>query len=64
MELSTSIPTPSASPDREIIFSVTPEKYMATSAVIILMGIEHAITKVGRILFKNTRRIKIAKTAP
>ncbi len=64
MELSTSIPTPSARPDKEIMFNVTPEKYMATNAVIILIGIEQAITKVGRILFKNTRRIITASIAP
>ena len=64
IELSTSIPTPSASPDKEMMFRVTPEKYMATSAVMILIGMEHAITNVGRRLFKNTSRIITANMAP
>ena len=64
MELSTSIPTPRASPDREMTFMVTPLKYIRTMAVRILIGMEHAITKVGRISRRNTKRIRIASTAP
>ena len=58
------MPTPSARPDSEIIFKVIPEKYMATMAAIILIGIEQAITKVERTLFKNTSKMIIASTAP
>ncbi len=64
MELSTSIPIPSASPEREIIFKVTPLKYMHTIAVTRLMGMEKATTSVGRKSFKNKIRIKIASRAP
>ena len=64
MELSTSIPIPKASPEREITLSVTPLKYMHTIAVTRLIGMEHAITAVGRRSFRNKIKIKIAKTAP
>jgi len=64
IELSTSIPTPSASPDNEITFSVIPVKYMSTTAKITLNGIEHAITIVGLISFKNNSKIKTARIAP
>ena len=64
MELSTSIPTPSARPDSEITFSVTPLKYMHTIAVIKLTGMEQATTAVGRQSFRNTIRIRTARTAP
>ena len=47
-----------------MIFKVTPEKYMATNAVIILIGIEQAITNVGRMLFKKISSITTASTAP
>ena len=64
MELSTSMPTPSARPDKEMTFRVTPLKYMHTIAVIRLTGIEHATTAVGRQSFKNTIRIRTARIAP
>ena len=64
MELSTSIPTPSARPDSEITFIVTPLKYISTMAVRILIGMEQAMTKVGRISRRNTSRIRIASAAP
>ncbi len=64
IELSTSIPTPSASPEREIIFNVIPLKYMHTTAVTRLTGMESAITSVGRISFKNMINISMASTAP
>ncbi len=64
MELSTSIPIPSARPDREIIFNVTPLKYIHTIAVTKLMGMENATTTVGLRSFKNTRRIKMASAPP
>ena len=46
-ELSTSIPTPTASPDSEIILRVTPLKYISTRAKITLIGIESATIRVG-----------------
>ena len=64
MELSTSIPTPSARPDSEITFIVTPLKYISTIAVKILIGMEQAMTNVGRISLRNSNKMKIANTAP
>ncbi len=55
---------PSARPDKEITFKVIPLKYISTTAVTRLMGMEQAITAVGLKSFKNTIRIKIASTAP
>ena len=63
-ELSTSIPTPSARPDRDMIFSVTPLKYMATMAATTLRGIEHATIMVGRISHRNRSRIIMASAPP
>ena len=64
IELSTSIPTPSAKPERDIMFSVIPLKYMQTTAVTRLTGMERAITSVGLMSFKNRINISIASTAP
>ena len=64
MELSTSIPMPRARPDREMIFRVTPLKYMHTMAVTRLTGMENATTMVGRRSFKNTSRMKMASSPP
>ncbi len=64
IELSTSIPTPRAKPEREMMFSVIPLKYMHTTAVTRLIGMEKAITRVGRKSFRNTINMKIARTAP
>ena len=64
MELSTSIPTPRASPEREIILSVTPEKYMSTRAATTLMGMEQAMTKVGLISRRNKNSTRIARIPP
>ena len=58
------MPTPSARPDSEIILIVTPEKYISTIAVRILIGIEQAITNVGLISFKNSSSIRIASSPP
>ena len=44
--------------------TVMPVKYIATRSVRILIGMEQAITRVDFTLFKNTRRIIIASTAP
>ena len=64
MELSTSIPTPSARPESEMTFNVIPLKYIHTIAVIRLIGMEQATTAVGRQSLRNTIKIKIASTAP
>ena len=64
MELSTSIPIPRAIPESEMIFRVIPLKYISTMAVIILIGMEQAMTKVGRMLFRKTRSTTTARTAP
>ena len=64
MELSTSMPTDTARPESEIMFSVTPEKYMSTTANTTLMGMETRVMTVGRISRRNTRRTRIAKIAP
>ena len=64
MELSTSIPTPRARPDREMTFRVTPLKYIHTIAVIRLTGMEQATTAVGRQSLRNRIRISTARTAP
>ena len=64
MELSTSIPIPSARPEREIIFRVTPLKYMQTTAVTRLTGMENATTMVGLTSFRKISRIRMASTPP
>ena len=62
--LSTSIPTPRARPDNEIIFNVTLLKYIRTIANSKLIGILKAITIVGLILFKKINKTNIAKIPP
>ena len=47
-ELSTSIPTDTAKPDREIMLMVTPEKYISTMAKMTLVGMEIRVMRVGR----------------
>ena len=64
MELSTSMPMPSASPDREMMFNVTPLKYMQTMAVTRLIGMENATTRVGLMSFRKRIRIRIASPPP
>ena len=58
------MPTPSAKPDSEMIFNDIPVKYIKTIAKTTLSGIEHAITSVGLISFKNRIRISTARIAP
>ena len=41
------MPMPRASPDSEMMFRVTPLKYMHTMAVTRLTGMENATTRVG-----------------
>ena len=55
---------PRARPDSEIMFRVTPLKYMHTMAVTRLTGMENATTMVGLKSFRNTIRINMASTAP
>ena len=64
MELSTSIPIPSISPDMDMMFKEIPVKYISTTAVTTESGMEQAITKVGLISFKNKSRTKMARIAP
>ena len=64
MLLSTSIPTPSASPAREMTLSVTPEKYISTTANIRLIGMLNAMMMVGRTLRKNSSKIRMASAPP
>ena len=63
-ELSTSIPTPSAKPDRLKIFNVIPEKYINTMANSTLSGILIATTSVGRRSFKKNASTITARIAP
>ena len=64
MELSTSIPTDTASPDREIRLMVTPEKYMSTSAKVKLMGMLSRVMKVGLRSLRKSKRTSMANSAP
>ena len=63
-ELSTSIPTPSARPDRDRILNVMPVKYIHTMANSTLSGILMATTMVGRRSFRNSASTMIARIAP
>ena len=63
-ELSTSIPTPSARPDSEIMFSVTPLKYISTMATITLKGMLKATTMVGFTSFRKKASTITASRAP
>ena len=58
------MPTPIASPDSEIMLSVTPEKYMSTTAKITLIGMLTAVMIVGLISLRKKSSISIASTAP
>ncbi len=64
IELSTSIPTPRASPARDIILILTPVKYIAAIAPIRLTGIDKATTIVGFISFKKISNTIIASIPP
>ena len=63
-ELSTSIPTATARPDREIMLMVTPQKYISTTANMTLTGMAAKVMAVGRRSRKNRYRINIANSAP
>ena len=64
MELSTSIPIPSARPDMEMIFSEIFEKYISTTANTTDSGIAHAMIRVGRKSRRNRISTRIARIAP
>ena len=64
MELSTSIPTATARPDREIRLMVTPEKYMSTMAKVKLIGMLSRVMKVGLKSLRNSKSTRIANSAP
>ena len=64
MELSTSMPTDTARPDREIMLMVTPEKNMRTIVNTTLIGMETSVMKVGRTSRRKISRTRIAKIAP
>ena len=59
-ELSTSIPTPMASPDSENMLRVMPLKYISTIANTTLTGIDTATMTVGLMSRKNSSRMIIA----
>ena len=63
-ELSTSMPMPSAKPDRLRILKVMPVKYIITMANSTLSGIEMATTSVGRRSFRNSASTRMASMAP
>ncbi len=58
MELSTSIPTPSANPDKDITFSVIPLKYIHTTAVI---SKKNASSRANSILEDANREAEVIK---
>ena len=64
IELSTSIPTPKANPPRDIRLKETPVKYIKTSVIIKLIGIERATIVVGPKDCKNIRITNAAKIPP
>ncbi len=64
MLLSTSMPTPRARPDSEMMFSVTLLKYISVTAHIRLNGMLHATISVGLASFKNRISTTIASRPP
>ena len=64
MLLSTSIPTPNASPASESTFKLTLLKYMSTMASIRLIGMLTPTISVDLALLKNRNSITMASTAP
>ena len=63
-ELSTSIPTDTARPLREIMLMVTPVKYISTMAKITLMGMEIRVMRVGRQSRRNRNSTTTENSAP
>ena len=64
IELSTSMPTATASPESEIILIVMPEKYISTTASTRLRGMLTATMKVGLMLRRKKNRMTIASAPP
>ena len=63
-ELSTSMPTATARPDREIMLMVTPLKYISTMAKITLTGMETRVITVGRQSRRNRNSTTTENSAP
>ena len=63
-ELSTSMPTATARPDRDIMLMVTPQKYISTTAKITLTGMDTSVMTVGRRSRRNRYRMSMANSAP
>ena len=63
-ELSTSMPTDTARPLREIMLMVTPVKYMSTTAKITLTGIDTSVMTVGRQSRRNKNSTTTENSAP
>ena len=64
MELSTSMPIPSARPPKVIVFRVKPAKYIKPKVAMIEIGIAVAMITVLEILRKKRKRIKMARKPP
>ena len=64
MELSTSIPTPMAMPDRDMTLRVMPVKYIHTKATTTLAGMDSATIRVGRQSIRNSSRMSTASAPP
>ena len=63
-ELSTSIPTATARPLREIMLMVTPVKYISTTAKITLTGMDTSVMTVGRQSRRNRNSTTTENSAP
>ena len=63
-ELSTSIPTDTAKPLREIMLMVTPVKYISTTAKMTLTGMESSVMTVGRQSRRNRNSTTTENSAP
>ena len=64
IELSTSMPTPSARPDSVIMLSDSLQKYMSTIVTMTDSGMPSATRNVGRISRRKIARIRIARRPP
>ena len=64
IELSTSMPTATASPERDIMLIVIPEKYISTIANVILIGMLKSVMNVGLISRRKSSRMITANSAP
>ncbi len=64
IESSTSMPTPSASPPRDITFSVVPVWYIRKKVAMIEIGIDTPMMRVLKRSFRNSRMIRIERAPP